>query len=158
MFPKLCVVNIRRHFWRWISFQAEAGKFRGFLPSLQGWSPKKKRSLPISQTPVLPLDVAWTRFDWSVCRDTSEQALSFASEQNTLETIGLEFTTTIILASHLVAPALLMLGFKKAKFEEFGLKKANMATLDTVAEAPHFSLYWIKLWRILSQNFIENTF
>ena len=89
-----------------------------------------------------------------MCRDTSDQALSFASEQNTLETIGLEFTTTIILASHLVVPALLMFGFKKAKkkpksqtplkkakFEEFGLKKANMATLDTVAKAPHFSLY-----------------
>ena len=80
-----------------------------------------------------------------MCRDTCDRALSFASEQNTLGTIALEFTITIILTPHLVAPALLMFGFKKsqkakrnfasqtplkkAKFEEFGLKKANMATL-----------------------------
>ena len=79
MFPKLCVVNIRRHFWGSVPFHAEAGKFRSFLTIIAGViskTKKRERSSPISQTPVIPLDVSWATFDWAVCRDTNSRNLA----------------------------------------------------------------------------------
>ena len=65
----------------------------------------KKRSLLVSQTPVMPLAIAKLRFTGR-CAANGDQPLSCASRQESLGTTVPEFIITIILMPHLVPPAL----------------------------------------------------
>ena len=117
MFSKLCAASL----FMWLLLIP-------FFYQYQENDLKKKKSLLVSQTPVMPLAIAKTTFPGQ-CAANGEQPLSCARKQESLGTNALEFKIPIILRPHLVPPALVFRTPKGYRYPRLRTPDINARTI-----------------------------